>query len=72
MSHAALNVTSLDSLIRWHYFGYAAVALLLMVAVIASGHLWSLNFVHVFCGLLWTGIDFVYTDFGASSARRSI
>jgi hypothetical protein len=28
-----------------------------MVAVIASGHLWSLNFVHVFSGLLWTGID---------------
>ena len=57
MSHAALNVTSPGPLIRWHYFGYAAVALLLMVAVIASGHLWSLNFVHVFCGLLWTGID---------------
>jgi hypothetical protein len=57
MSHAALNVTSPGPLIRWHYFGYAAVALLLMVAVIAGGHLWSLNFVHVFCGLLWTGID---------------
>jgi uncharacterized membrane protein len=28
-----------------------------MVAVIASGRLWPLNFVHVFCGLLWTGID---------------
>jgi hypothetical protein len=36
---------------------YAAVALVVMVAVIASGHLWSLNFVHVFCGLLGTGID---------------
>ena len=22
-----------------------------------DGHLWSLNFVDVFCGLLWTGID---------------
>jgi hypothetical protein len=28
-----------------------------MVAMIASGHLWSLNFVHVFSVLLWTGID---------------
>ena len=28
-----------------------------MVAVIASHRLWWLNFVHVFCGLLWTGID---------------
>jgi uncharacterized membrane protein len=36
---------------------YAAGALLVMVAVIASGRLWPLNFVHVFCGLLWTGID---------------
>jgi hypothetical protein len=49
MSHAALNITSPGQLINWHYFGYAAVALLLMVVVIASGHLWSLNFVHVFC-----------------------
>ena len=28
-----------------------------MVVVIASGHLWSLNFVHVLGGRLWTGID---------------
>jgi uncharacterized membrane protein len=44
-------------LIRWHYLWYVAVALAAMVAVIASHHLWSLNFLHVFCGLLWTGID---------------
>jgi uncharacterized membrane protein len=47
----------MKNIIRWHYLWYAAVALLIMVAVIASGHLWSLNFLHVFCGLLWTGID---------------
>ena len=28
-----------------------------MIAAIASGRLWPLNFVHVFSGLLWTGID---------------
>jgi len=28
-----------------------------MVAVIASHNLWALNFLHIFCGLLWTGID---------------
>ena len=44
-------------LIRWHYLWYAAAALVVMVIVIASRRLWYLNFVHVFCGLLWTGID---------------
>jgi len=57
MSQAALTVTSPGKLIRWHYLWYVAVALVVMVVVIASGHLWSLNFVHVFSGLLWTGID---------------
>jgi uncharacterized membrane protein len=57
MSQAALNVSRPSPLIRWHYLWYVAGALIVMVAVIASGHLWSLNFVHVFCGLLWTGID---------------
>src|SRR5947209_2736640 len=45
------------NLIRWHYLWYVAVALAIMIAAIATHHLWSLNFVHVFCGLLWTGID---------------
>ena len=57
MSQAELSVTIPGKLIRWHYLWYVAAALTVMVAVIASGHLWSLNFVHVFCGLLWTGID---------------
>jgi hypothetical protein len=56
-SQAALSVTGPGKLIRWHYLWYASVALAVMVAVIASRNLWSLNFVHVFCGLLWTGID---------------
>ena len=57
MSQAELSVSTPGKLIRWHYLWYAAVALVIMVAVIVSGHLWSLNFVHVFSGLLWTGID---------------
>jgi hypothetical protein len=57
MSQAALTVTTPGKLIRWHYLWYVAVALVVMVVVIASGHLWSPNFVHVFSGLLWTGID---------------
>src|ERR1700680_3412769 len=44
-------------LIRWHYLGYSALALAVMTAAIASHDRWFLNFVHVICGVLWTGID---------------
>src|SRR5215469_12571526 len=45
------------SLIRWHYLWLVAAALAVMVAVIAADRLWPLNLLHVFTGLLWTGID---------------
>jgi hypothetical protein len=32
-------------------------SILVMVAAIQSQHFWSLTFVHVFSGILWTGID---------------
>jgi uncharacterized membrane protein len=52
-----MDETSPGNLIRWHYLWYAAVALAVMIFAIVQGHLWLLNFVHVFTGLLWTGID---------------
>jgi uncharacterized membrane protein len=52
-----MNEASPGKLIRWHYLWYAALALAVMAFSIVNGHLWLLNFVHVFCGLLWTGID---------------
>jgi uncharacterized membrane protein len=45
------------NLIRWHYLWYVALAFVVMIAAIISHHLWFLNFLHVFSGLLWTGID---------------
>ncbi len=36
---------------------WVGAALLVMVAAIKSDDAWFLNFVHVFCGLLWTGVD---------------
>jgi len=45
------------SLIRFHYFWYSAAAIAAMIAAITSSDLWFLNFVHVFSGLMWTGID---------------
>lgn len=53
----ATTVAPQTSLIRWHYLWYVALALAVMVAAIVSHDRWFLNFVHVFCGLLWTGID---------------
>ncbi len=44
-------------IIRWHYVWWALTALAVMVAAIAIGNLWLLNFVHVLSSLLWTGID---------------
>lgn len=46
-----------QKIIRWHYLWYVALALVVMVAAIASHERWFLNFVHVICGALWTGID---------------
>jgi hypothetical protein len=45
------------SLIRWHYLGWALTAIAVMIAAIAAGNFWLLDFIHVFTGLLWTGID---------------
>ena len=58
-------------LIRWHYLWYAALALAVMIFSIANRHLWLLNFVHVFCGLLWTGID-LFMGFLLGPILRSI
>jgi uncharacterized membrane protein len=52
-----MSETAPGQLIRWHYLWYVALALAVMIGAIASRNLWLLNFVHVFCGLLWTGID---------------
>jgi hypothetical protein len=43
--------------IRWHYLWYAGLAIAVMIAAIMSHDRWFLNFVHVICGVMWTGID---------------
>jgi len=53
----AIADTAPGQLIRWHHLGYAVVALGVMAVAIASHDHWFLNFVHVICGVLWTGID---------------
>ena len=36
---------------------WVALALAVMTGVIFAGDAWALNFLHVLCGVLWTGID---------------
>jgi hypothetical protein len=54
---ATITIEPPSSIIRWNYVGYALVALGVMVAAIVSHDRWFLNFVHVMCGVMWTGID---------------
>src|ERR1700742_5287375 len=54
---ATLTVEKQPSIIRWHYLWYSAAAIAVMIAAIASHDRWFLNFVHVICGVMWTGID---------------
>jgi uncharacterized membrane protein len=52
-----LAVTEQPNLIRLHYLWYVAAAFGVMIVAIVSRNLWFLNWVHVFTGLMWTGID---------------
>ncbi|MBV8537135.1 MAG: hypothetical protein JO128_16165 [Alphaproteobacteria bacterium] len=57
MTSVPTTAEGLPSLIRWHDLWWVAAALAVMVAAIWSHDVWFLNFVHVFTGLMWTGID---------------
>jgi len=46
-----------ESLIRWRYLPWALAAIAVMIAAIAAGNLWLLDFIHIFSSLLWTGVD---------------
>src|SRR5512144_2567059 len=50
-------VDGIEGVVRWRYLWMALSAIASMIAVIAVGNIWLLNFVHVFSSLLWTGID---------------
>ena len=50
---------------------WVGLALAVMIAVIQLGNLWALNFVHVICGVLWTGID-LFMGFIVGPILRSL
>ena len=53
----AIAIETSGSIVRWHYLWWALAAIAAMIVAIVAGNFWFLNFVHVFTGLLWTGID---------------
>ncbi len=57
MTQTALTASPFATPLRPWYLAAAACALAVMIAAILSPSLWFLNFVHVICGALWTGID---------------
>jgi hypothetical protein len=57
MAEQALPIRHTVSPVRPWYVAAAAVALGVMVFAINGPSIWFLNFLHVMCGGLWTGID---------------
>ena len=53
LTDAELAQTAID----WRNLIWAGLALAVMAVAIIVNDAWLLNFVHVFAGLLWTGID---------------
>lgn len=57
MTAITAESSATPKLIRFNYLWYVAAALVVLIAAIASRDIWFLNWVHVMCGVLWTGID---------------
>ena len=53
----AAAIEAPQTLIVWRYLWWALVAIAVMIAAIVASNFWLLDFIHVFTGLLWTGID---------------
>lgn len=70
---SAITATPLDApkLIRLNYFWYVGAALVVAIAAIASKNIWFLNWVHVMCGVMWTGID-LFMGFALGPILRTV
>ncbi|HEX7388153.1 MAG TPA: hypothetical protein VF285_12880 [Castellaniella sp.] len=67
----AKTLGSQPVLVRWHYLGYVAAALIVLVVAILARNAWFLNWVHVMSGVLWTGID-LFMGFVIGPIIRSV
>jgi len=50
---------------------WCGLAVLALVAAIQADNIWLLNFIHVMCGVLWTGID-LFMGFVIGPIMRSL
>ncbi|MBS28027.1 MAG: hypothetical protein CL566_03750 [Alphaproteobacteria bacterium] len=57
VTHDATDMAAQDIAINWRNLIWAILAVAVMIVAIVIEDDWFLNFVHVFSGLLWTGID---------------
>lgn len=71
MTAPGLAIAEQPGLIRWRYLIWVAAAFAVLAAAILSGSLFFLNFVHVMCGVMWTGID-VFVGFVLGPTLRQV
>jgi hypothetical protein len=57
--------------LRLRYLAFAVAALAAMAVAIAGPSIWFLNFVHVFAGGLWTGVD-LFMGFVVGPVLRNV
>lgn len=71
MAAPSMTAEEQPSLIRWGHLRYVAAAFAVLTAAILLGNVFFLNFVHVMCGVMWTGID-VFVGFVLGPSLRQV
>lgn len=71
MAAPSMAVEERPGLIRWGYLRYVAAGFAVLAAAILLGNIFFLNFIHVMCGVMWTGID-VFVGFVLGPVLRRV
>jgi hypothetical protein len=71
MAAPSMAAEEQPGLIRWGYLRYVAAGFAVLAAAILLGNVFFLNFIHVMCGVMWTGID-VFVGFVLGPSLRQV
>jgi uncharacterized membrane protein len=71
MAAPSMAVEERPSLIRWGHLRYVAAGFAVLAAAVLLGNIFFLDFIHVMCGVMWTGID-VFVGFVLGPALRQV
>ncbi len=71
MAAPSMAAEERPGLIRWGYLCYVAAGFAVLAAAILLGNIFFLNFIHVMCGVMWTGID-VFVGFVLGPTLRQV